>query len=148
MLTGTLIAFALGRVLSSYLMRSILPSRLMAIYAGCNIVLLLVGIAAPGWVGLGAVLGTSFFMSLMFPTIFSLGLKDLGLNTNVAASLLVMTIVGGAVMPPLMGLLAEHLHSTASSYAIPLVGYVVALAFALSMTRYHRKREALSTFEI
>lgn len=148
MLTGTLIAFALGRVLSSYLMRSILPSRLMAIYAGCNIALLITAIFLPGWAGLSAVLATSFFMSLMFPTIFSLGLKDLGPNTNVAASLLVMMIVGGAVMPPIMGLLAEHLHSTALSYLVPLVGYVVALAFALFMTRYNRHREALSTFEV
>jgi FHS family L-fucose permease-like MFS transporter len=129
-------------------MRSILPSRLMAIYAGCNIVLLITAIFVPGWAGLSAVLATSFFMSLMFPTIFSLGLKDLGPNTNVAASLLVMMIVGGAVMPPIMGLLAEHLHSTALSYLVPLAGYVVTLAFALFMTRYHRHREALSTFEV
>jgi FHS family L-fucose permease-like MFS transporter len=47
-----------------------------------------------------------------------------------------------------MGLLAEHLHSTALSYLVPLVGYVVTLAFALFMTRYHRRREALSTFEV
>jgi len=148
MLTGTLVAFALGRVISSYLMRSILPSRLMAVYAACNIVLVLAAMFAPGWVGLYAVLATSFFMSLMFPTIFSLGLKDLGPNTNVAASLLVMMIVGGAIMPPVMGLLAEHLHSTALSYVIPLAGYVVTLFFSLSMTRYHRSKEALSTFEV
>lgn len=148
MLTGTLIAFALGRVLSSYLMRSILASRLMAVYAGCNIALLLVAIAAPGWIGLGAVLATSFFMSLMFPTIFSLGLKDLGPNTNVAASLLVMMIVGGAIMPPLMGLVAEHLHSTAISYALPLVGYGVVTAFAVYMTGYKRRQDAMSTFPV
>jgi FHS family L-fucose permease-like MFS transporter len=75
-------------------------------------------------------------------------LKDLGPNTNVAASLLVMMIVGGAIMPPVMGLLAEHLHSTALSYVIPLAGYVVTLFFSLSMTRYHRSKEALSTFEV
>lgn len=148
MLTGTLIAFAVGRTLSSYLMRSILPSKLMTLYAVCNIVLLVLVIAAPGWIGLGAVLITSFFMSLMFPTIFSLGLKDLGPNTNVAGSFLVMMVVGGAVMPPLMGLLAEAAHSTALAYVFPLMGYITVLGYATYMTRYQRKRIATSTFEL
>ena len=61
----------------------------------------------PGWVGLWAVFLTSFFMSLMFPTIFALGLKKLGPNTKIGGSLLVMAIVGGAVLTPIMGLIAE-----------------------------------------
>lgn len=148
MLTGTLVAFALGRVISSFIMKTILPSKLMAVFAGVNIALVIAVMALPGWVGLYAVLASSFFMSLMFPTIFSLGLKDLGPNTNVAASLLVMMIVGGAIMPPVMGLLADNLHSTALSYIIPLAGYIVVLVFSVYMTRYRRQREALSTFPV
>lgn len=148
LLSGTLLAFGLGRFLSAYLMKNFLPSRLMFVYATINVVLLGVGIARPGWVGLLAILFTSFFMSIMFPTIFALGLKDLGPNTNVAGSALVMTIVGGAVLTPLMGLMAEHLHSTAAAYQLPLYCYLVVAAFALYMTRYTRERAQHSTFNV
>jgi FHS family L-fucose permease-like MFS transporter len=67
---------------------------------------------------------TSFFMSLMFPTIFALGLKGLGPNTKLGGSLLVMAIVGGAVLTPLMGLISEKSGSIAVAYAVPLFAYV------------------------
>jgi MFS transporter, FHS family, L-fucose permease len=141
-------AFGLGRLSSAYLMRRFLPSRLMALYAASNVLLLTVGIFRPGWHGLIAILLTSFFMSVMFPTIFALGLKDLGPNTNIGGSLLVMTIIGGGVMTPLMGWIAEKLHSTAAAYQIPLYGYIAILLFSLYMTNYTRHRAALSTFDI
>ncbi len=146
-LTGTLVAFGLGRFSSAYLMRTFAPSRLMAVYAACNVVLLLVGIFAPGWPGLSAILISSFFMSMMFPTIFALGLKDLGPNTNIAGSLLVMTIIGGGLLTPLMGWIAG-VRSTAAAYQVPLYGYLAILVFSLYMTRYTRQRAVTSTFEI
>ncbi len=146
LLTGTLGAFGIGRFASSYLMRLVQPSRLMGIYAWLNVLLLLIGIFFAGWLGLTAILLTSFFMSLMFPTIFAMGLKDLGPNTNLGGSLLVMTIVGGAVGTPLMGLLAEKSHSTAISYSLPLLGYIVIGIFAHYMTGYTRRR--ISTSDI
>ena len=79
----------------------------------------------PGWVGLWAVFLTSFFMSLMFPTIFALGLKGLGPNTKIGGSLLVMAIVGGAVLTPMMGLISVRTGSIALAYSIPLVAYIV-----------------------
>ena len=148
LLTGTLIAFGVGRTLSAYLMKLFLPSRLMAVYAACNILLLLVGIFLPGWVGLGAILTTSFFMSIMYPTIFGLGLKDLGPNTNIASSLLVMMIIGGGVLTPLMGWVAERHNNTASAYQVPLYAYIAVLLFSLYMTRYTRQRVAMSTFDV
>lgn len=148
LLTCTLAAFGVGRFFSAYLMRHIQPSRLMALYALCNIGLLLAGIFSPGRGGLAAILMTSFFMSVMFPTIFALGLKDLGPNTNIAGSLLVMMIIGGGMMTPVMGWIAEKQHSTALAYQVPLYGYVAILLFSLYMTRYARKRLYISTFEI
>jgi MFS transporter, FHS family, L-fucose permease len=148
LLTGTLGAFGLGRASSAYLMRRFLPSRLMAFYAGANIALLAVGIFHPGWTGLLSILATSFFMSVMFPTIFALGLKDLGPNTNIAGSLLVMTIIGGGILTPLMGWVAESHHSTALAYQVPLYAYVAVMVFSLYMTSYTRKRATMSTFEI
>src|SRR6266481_4886217 len=100
-LTGTLAAFGVGRFASAWLMRFINPGKLMGAYCIANIVLVGVAVLIPGWLGLWCVFLTSFFMSLMFPTIFALGLKELGPNTKLGGSLLVMAIVGGAVLTPL-----------------------------------------------
>src|SRR5208283_5717005 len=88
-LTGTLAAFGSGRFISAYLMRFLAPTRLLGAYALINVALVAVGVLRPGWVGLWAVFLTSFFMSVMFPTIFALGLKKLGPNTKIGGSLLV-----------------------------------------------------------
>src|SRR5271157_4244673 len=95
-LTGTLVAFGVGRFVSSYLMKFIAPTRLMGIYSLINVALIGVGVFLPGWIGLWAIFLTSVFMSLMFPTIFALGLKGLGPNTKIGGSLIVMAIIGGA----------------------------------------------------
>ncbi len=129
-LTGTLAAFGVGRFVSAYLMRFLSPSRLMGAYAMTNIVLVSVAVFQPGWLGIWCVFLTSFFMSLMFPTIFALGLKGLGTNTKIGGSFLVMAIVGGAVLTPLMGLVSEKLHSLALAYSIPLIAYVYICAYS------------------
>ena len=129
-LTGTLAAFGVGRFVSAYLMRFIQPSKLMGAYSLANIGLLLVAVLHPGWVGLWCVFLTSFFMSLMFPTIFALGLKGLGPNTKIGGSLIVMAIVGGAVLTPVMGLIAEKTHSLAFSYSVPLFAYIVIASYS------------------
>ena len=123
-LTGTLAAFGVGRFASAYLMKFIAPNRLMGTYSVINIALVLVGVVFPGWLGLWAILLTSLFMSLMFPTIFALGLKGLGANTKIAGSLLVMTIVGGAVLAPLMGLISQRFQSLALAYMVPFAAYL------------------------
>jgi MFS transporter, FHS family, L-fucose permease len=123
-LTGTLAAFGVGRFVSAYLMRFIAPNKLMGLYCLASIVLVATGVLSPGWVGLWCLFFTSFFMSLMFPTIFALGLKGLGPNTKIGGSLLVMAIVGGAVLTPLMGLISERSGSIATAYSIPLLAYI------------------------
>ena len=127
-LTGTLGAFGIGRFVSAYLMRFIAPHKLLGTYALFNIVLVSIAVLHPGWVGLWAIFITSFFMSLMFPTIFALGLKKLGPNTKIGGSLIVMAIVGGAVLTPIMGLIAEA-HGIAAAYSVPLVAYVFVAAY-------------------
>jgi FHS family L-fucose permease-like MFS transporter len=130
LLTATLAAFAVGRFASSYLMKRIRPSTMLGAFAVANILLLAIGIGLPGWVGLIAVLFTSFFMSLMFPTIFALGIKDLGQHTKEGASLIVMSIIGGAVFTPLMGVAFQFTKSMAVSMCVPLVCYVVVAGYA------------------
>jgi MFS transporter, FHS family, L-fucose permease len=137
LLTGTLAAFAVGRFFSAWMMRHVRPHRLMGLYAIANTALALVAVLRPGWFGMDCLFLTSFFMSLMFPTIFALGIKELGDKTKVGGSILVMTIVGGAVLTLGMGKLSEMGHGVALAYAIPVVAYVgVALyAFFASQPR-------------
>lgn len=129
-LTGTLVAFGVGRFSASFFMRFIKPNLLMGIYSLANVFLVLTGILLPGWVGLWAIFFTSFFMSVMFPTIFALSIKGLGPHTKYAASLVVMAIIGGAVFTPVMGLVFMHTKSMAVSMTIPLICYVVIAWYA------------------
>lgn len=133
-LTGTLAAFGVGRFVSAYLMRFIAPNKLMGAYAVASIVLIGTGVFFPGWIGLWCVFLTSFFMSLMFPTIFALGLRGLGPNTKIGGSLLVMAIVGGAVLTPLMGLISEKSGSIATAYSIPLLAYIYIAFYSLFLS--------------
>jgi FHS family L-fucose permease-like MFS transporter len=134
-LTGTLAAFGVGRFTSAYLMRTLSPHKLMGAYSLVNIVLVSLGVVFPGWFGLWCVLLTSFFMSLMFPTIFAMGLKGLGPNTKIGGSLLVMAIVGGAAMTPLMGFISEKFHSIAWAYTVPLFSYIVIALYSFYGSR-------------
>ena len=129
-LTGTLAAFGIGRFASAWLMRFISPSKLMGAYSIVNIILVGVAVLTPGWLGLWCVFLTSFFMSLMFPTIFALGLKGLGPNTKLGGSLLVMAIVGGAVLTPIMGFISVKTQSLALAYTVPLLAYVIIALYS------------------
>jgi FHS family L-fucose permease-like MFS transporter len=102
-LTGTLVAFAIGRFSATYLMTLIEPTKLMGSYSLANVVLVALGVLMPGWIGLWSIFLTSFFMSLMFPTILALGIKGLGSNTKIGGSMIVMAIIGGAAFTPVMG---------------------------------------------
>ncbi len=134
-LTGTLVALALGRIVSTPLMKYIRPSSMMGWYAVANVALLAVGIARPGMIGTWAILLTSFFMSIMFPTIFALGVRGLGRNTKLGGSLLVVAIVGGAILPPLSALVSRMVNSLAAAYLVPLLAYVVVAAYAFYESR-------------
>src|SRR5690349_9870372 len=142
-LTGTLAAFGIGRFASAWLMRFVSPSKLMGAYSVTNIVLVGIAVFNPGWMGLWCVFLTSFFMSLMFPTIFALGLKGLGPNTKLGGSLLVMAIVGGAVLTPMMGFISVKTHSLAIAYSVPLVAYAVIALY--SFWGSHQRSTDVST---
>jgi FHS family L-fucose permease-like MFS transporter len=130
LLTGSLVAFGVGRFSATYLMKFFQPSRLMGIYGCINVTLAGVGVLFPGWIGVWAVFLTSFFMSLMFPTIFALGIKELGPNTKLGGSMIIMAIIGGAVATPIMGLLFQLTHSMAVAMLVPLVCYTFITYYA------------------
>jgi MFS transporter, FHS family, L-fucose permease len=116
-----------GRFISTYLMRFIAPNKLLTIYAVANIVLCIIIAQSAGWVSFSALIMLNFFLSIMFPTIFSLGLKNLGEHTQQASSFIVMGVVGGAFFPPLMGMIADH--DIAASYYLPIICYIVIFLF-------------------
>jgi FHS family L-fucose permease-like MFS transporter len=129
-LTGTLFAFGIGRFASSLIMGKVSASRLMGLYGAINVALLAVGILEPGWTGLWAIFLSSFFMSIMYPTIFALGIEGLGVNTKIGASLIIMAIVGGAILTPIMGLISQRSGNIANAYVVPLAGYVFVTLYA------------------
>jgi FHS family L-fucose permease-like MFS transporter len=127
-LTGTLVAFLIGRFSATVIMKYIKPGKLMGIYAIANILLISVAVTYPGWVGVWSIFLSSFFMSLMFPTIFALGIKGLGINTKIAGSVIIMAIIGGGVFTPLMGLIAVK--SIAIAMMVPLGCYCFITLYA------------------
>ena len=108
---------------------SVAAARLVTIYAMANTLLLGWAVVHPGWAGVWAVFLTSFFMSIMFPTIFALGLEGLGPLVKLGGSLLVMAIVGGATLTPVMGWISQHGGGIAHAYMVPLAGYVAIALF-------------------
>jgi FHS family L-fucose permease-like MFS transporter len=131
LLTGTLVAFAVGRFSATWLMKFIKPAKLMGIYGTANIILVLLAVVIPGWIGVWSIFLTSFFMSLMFPTIFALGIKGLGENTKVGGSLMVMSIIGGAAFTPVMGVISDRTGSMALAMTLPLICYLVVTWYAV-----------------
>ncbi len=120
--------FWIGRLSGSALMRSVKPNRLLSVYAAMCMVLMVLVVAGLGWISIVALFTTYFFMSIMFPTIFVLGLKGLGPLTKKASSYLVMAIVGGALAPLLMGYIAD-VSAMQWGYLVPLVCFAVVYGF-------------------
>lgn len=121
-----------GRFVGTLLLRYTTAQRLLAIYAVCCAILATVAISGTGMIILYALGGLGFFMSIMFPTIFSLGIAGLGNETKQASSWLIMSIVGGAVFPFVTGNIIDAVNdNTQIGYSVPLVCYLVILWFAL-----------------
>ena len=123
--------FMLGRLGGSWAMGRIRAERLLAILAIIATLATSAVVLAPGGLGFAALLVVYLCESIMFPTIFALALRGLGAHTKIASSLLIMSIVGGAVAPLLMGIVADG-HSMALGFVVPVVCFVVIAAYAIS----------------
>jgi len=138
-LTISLVTFTAGRFFGTLLLKKIKDHQLLWVYAVANIVLTTVAFIFPGTIGLWALVGTSFFMSIMYPTIFSLGIRGLGEHTKLASSVLVMSIIGGALITPIMGLVSVHF-GIGHAVIVPLICFVVIAYFGF--IGYREKNEA------
>jgi len=126
----SVLAFGAGRIVATALMKKIDPKKLMGIYSVINVALCAIAILMPGIIGGWALVATSFFMSLMFPTIFALGVKGLGPNTKLGGSMIIMAIIGGAVWTPLMGMISDKTQSMALAIIFPLISYLFIIYYS------------------
>jgi MFS transporter, FHS family, L-fucose permease len=133
--------FLAGRLCGSVVISLAKPQYVLSAYAAACLVLTGVAMGG-GHLGLIALFGTFFFMSIMFPTIFALGIRGLGEHTKLASSLIVMSIVGGAIAPPLMGYIADKT-SMRVGFALPLVCFAFIGLYGLIWQKLENKdREA------
>lgn len=123
------VLFTVGRACGSAVISQFKPHLVLAVYAAINVVLTAVAMGG-GKAGMIAMFATFFFMSVMYPTIFALGIRGLGDHTKLGASLIVMSIVGGAIAPPFMGRIAD-LHSMHTGFVVPLVCFVLIAIYGL-----------------
>ncbi|RZK61836.1 MAG: MFS transporter [Hymenobacter sp.] len=133
----SLVGMMLGRFLGTYLMQFIAPNKLLAVAAVANMGLCVLVAQHAGWLSFGALIGLNFFFSIMFPIIYSLGLKDLGRHKQLASSFIVMGVVGAALFPRfVMGPVANT--SVAHAYYLPIICYVVVFLYGAKFYKVQR----------
>lgn len=126
-----MVGFMLGRFSGTFLMKYIKPARLLAIYSVVSILLLVIAILFKGTIAVYAVMLIPFFMSIMFPTIFAMGISGLGEEAKIGSSFIVMSIVGGAIFPLMMGQISDLTGGNIQlAYSVPIICFIVVGYFA------------------
>ena len=131
------VLFMLGRLCGSAVISQFKPHRVLAAYMLINAALLAITMRG-GKAGLYAMFASFFFMSVGFPTIFALGIRGLGEHTKLGSSLIVMSIVGGAIAPPFMGRIADN-HSMRIGFVVPLVCFLFVALYGLTWAKLSRQ---------
>jgi FHS family L-fucose permease-like MFS transporter len=127
-----MVGFMAGRFAGTFFMRYIRPDKLLGLYAAINVVLLSIVSFIHGPIAVYTLMAVPFFMSIMFPTIFALGIKNLGEETKIASSFIVMSIVGGAFFPLIMGKISDVTGGNIQlAYIVPMICFVFVLIYAL-----------------
>jgi FHS family L-fucose permease-like MFS transporter len=140
--TAAFALFASGRLVGSAVVGVTKPHKALMVYSVINTVMMILAMSCGGWVGVAGIMASFFFMSIMFPTIFALGIRGLGEHTKFASSLLVMSIVGGAIIAPFMGQIADK-RGMRDGFVIPLICFaVIAIYGAVWQKLENRDSEA------
>jgi FHS family L-fucose permease-like MFS transporter len=127
--------FILGRLMGSGLLRIFRAHTTLACFGLINSVMMLLIVLRLGWISVAALFLSFFFMSIMYPTIFALGIRGLGEKTKFGSSLIVMAIVGGALMPSFMGWLADVSRSMSIGFSMPLFCFAFVMGYAVLWPR-------------
>ena len=125
-----LIGFMVGRFSGSYIMKRVAPARLLSLFALSTLICLGVVLFGSGVAPMWAIVLIGFFHSIMFPTIFALSIKHLGRYTKLGSSLLVASIIGGAICPAIMGFISDH-SNIRMAFFVPLICQAYVLYFAV-----------------
>ena len=136
------VLFMVGRLCGSAVISQFKPERVLAFYSVANVMLVAVTMGG-GKTGMYAMFASFFFMSVGFPTIFALGIRGLGEHTKFGSSLIVMSIVGGAIAPPFMGRIADQ-HSMRIGFVVPLICFVFVALYGFIWGRLSRENAAAS----
>jgi FHS family L-fucose permease-like MFS transporter len=131
---GGMLCFLIGRFAGTALLTRIPAARLLTVYALVNVALSIVVVAAVPSLSLFALFAIFFFMSIMFPTIFALAVKPLGAQAERGSSFLIMSIVGGAIVPYLMGRIADA-QGTAVAFLVPAACFLVVAGYGWRVAR-------------
>jgi MFS transporter, FHS family, L-fucose permease len=142
--TIAMVLYATGRFSGAAIAKWIKPNLLLALYGIANSIIILVVMADIKHVSWKILPFCWLFMSIMFPFIFAMSLRNLGAQTKLAASFQIMSIVGGAVAPPLMGWLADNFHNMAICFVLPLIGFIAPTIYGFVYPRLLEKSARLS----
>jgi len=131
----------IGRFLGAGLLRKFRAGHLLGAFAICTSLLVMFSMLTYGHIAMWSILAVGFFNSIMFPTIFSLGVAELGPLTGNGSGILNMAIVGGAILPVLQGVIADHI-GIHHAFFVPVVCYLYILFYALSGSKPNSERYA------
>jgi FHS family L-fucose permease-like MFS transporter len=140
--TIAMILYAAGRFSGAAINRLVSSHTMLAAYGVANMIIIGIVMADVPHVSWRVLPFCWLFMSIMFPFIFAMSLRNLGGRTKLAASFLIMSIVGGAIAPPLMGWLADAYHSMAICFILPFIGFAATTAYGILYPRLLRRSEA------
>ncbi|KAH8833336.1 major facilitator superfamily domain-containing protein [Flagelloscypha sp. PMI_526] len=138
--------FTIGRFTGTFFMRFVKPRKVFLAYFTCVIIFISAAIGARGNGGLAVLMITLFFESILFPTIFTLGLRGLGRHTKRGGSWIVASIVGGACIPAILGATADHFDDTGRAMFVPLIFFLLAIPFALWVNFHTPTRKMIDGF--
>ncbi|KAK3400419.1 major facilitator superfamily domain-containing protein [Sordaria brevicollis] len=144
-LAGAQGSFAIGRFVGAAIMHFMRPRKVFLIFMTACIIFIAPSITQRENTGLSMLYVTLFFESICFPTIMALGMRGLGRHTKRGSGFIVAGVFGGAVVPPLMGAVAD-MHDTALSMVVPLAFFVVAWTYALAVNFWPWYRDTCDAF--
>lgn len=139
----SLLAFVIGRFVSTFLMKFIKPRVLLVTYSLMATLFALTVIYASGFVGVYALVGISAAMSLMFPTIYGLGISGLGEDTKIGGSGMVMAIAGAAFLTQIQGMVSDSMGSIKFAFWVPAIAFLIIAAYGAYSGKLKSSREEL-----